>query len=70
MIIGAWFKDQKHGEGKFTYPNKDIYKGEWKDNLRHGVGTYFFAISMSQVHHLLWTNQSLFLKLGSSKQEN
>jgi hypothetical protein len=53
MIIGAWFKDKKHGEGKFTYPNKDIYKGEWKDNLRHGVGTYFFAISMSQVHDLL-----------------
>lgn len=49
MHAGAWYRDMKHGEGKYTYPNKDIYVGEWKHNIRHGTGTYFFAMSMSQV---------------------
>ena len=33
------FKDDKrHGEGKYTYSNGDIYEGEWKDNRRNGNG--------------------------------
>ena len=36
----------------YIYSNKDIYKGDWKMNIRHGVGTYFFAASLSQVPKL------------------
>ena len=25
-----------------TYPNGDIYEGEWKDNKSHGQGTFFY----------------------------
>ena len=27
---------------KFTYDGGDIYEGEWKDNNRHGQGTYYY----------------------------
>ena len=33
------FKDEiKNGRGKFTYPNGDVYDGEWKNDKRHGKG--------------------------------
>ena len=25
-----------------TYPNKDIYSGQWKNGKKHGQGTYVF----------------------------
>ena len=29
-----------NGEGVFTYANKDIYSGNWKNDLKDGKGTY------------------------------
>ena len=35
-------KNEKHGKGKMTYSNGDVYDGEWKNNKRHGEGTITF----------------------------
>ena len=32
----------------FSYPNGDIYDGQWQDNVRHGKGSYTFAENGSQ----------------------
>jgi len=32
--------DQRHGQGKFTYPNGDTYDGQWIDNKASGQGTF------------------------------
>ncbi|KAL0023623.1 hypothetical protein WJX77_008328 [Trebouxia sp. C0004] len=32
LYEGTW------GQGRMTYPNKDVYIGAWKDNKRHGEG--------------------------------
>ena len=29
-----------NGQGEFTWPDGRKYKGEWKDNLINGTGTY------------------------------
>ena len=34
---------KKHGKGKMTYVNGDIYEGDFKDNKMNGVGTFTFA---------------------------
>mmetsp|Transcript_5235 Transcript_5235/g.14934 ORF Transcript_5235/g.14934 Transcript_5235/m.14934 type:complete len:210 (+) Transcript_5235:3-632(+) len=40
------FKDGfRHGQGSYTYANKDIYSGEWNSGQRHGQGIYVFADS-------------------------
>jgi Uncharacterized protein conserved in bacteria len=39
---GFWENGRRHGEGMFTYPNKDIYSGWWKYGKKHGKGTYVF----------------------------
>mmetsp|Transcript_15842 Transcript_15842/g.23850 ORF Transcript_15842/g.23850 Transcript_15842/m.23850 type:complete len:231 (-) Transcript_15842:87-779(-) len=37
------YKDgARNGVGKMTYPNGDIYEGEWLDNKMHGEGTYIY----------------------------
>ena len=38
--VGYFENGFKHGEGLFTYPNKDIYQGFWKAGKKHGKGTY------------------------------
>ena len=40
---GAYADGKKNGIGKMTYPNKDEYTGEWKDNKMDGEGTYKYA---------------------------
>jgi len=30
----------QHGKGKATYPNGDVYEGEYQEGKRHGQGTY------------------------------
>jgi hypothetical protein len=40
---GAYADGKKNGVGKMTYPNGDIYHGEWKDNKMEGEGTYTYA---------------------------
>lgn len=34
---GAWFKDEKSGEGKLIFNNGD-YVGQWQNNVRQGQG--------------------------------
>ena len=34
---------QKHGIGKMTWPNGDVYDGQWKLDKRHGFGVAKFA---------------------------
>lgn len=29
-----------HGKGKYIQANNDVYEGDWKDNLREGLGKY------------------------------
>ena len=37
---GDYENDVKNGQGKYFYPNGDVYEGGWKDGLKHGVGVY------------------------------
>jgi hypothetical protein len=38
---------KKQGEGVFTYPNQDVYSGDWFDGKKEGKGTHvFFETSM------------------------
>ena len=48
-FAGTWDQDTRSGEGQYTYANGDIYKGQWSENKKHGVGTYFFKETMCQV---------------------
>ena len=38
--IGGRKNGKKHGLGKMTYANGNVYEGEWKDNKKHGKGKY------------------------------
>ena len=31
-------ENERHGKGKMTWTNGDVYEGEWKDNKEHGKG--------------------------------
>eukprot|EP00953_Heterococcus_sp_UTEX-ZZ885_P028894 15399-Heterococcus_DN1.PRE.1 len=42
---GIYVEGKKAGYGKMTYPNGDVYTGEWKDNRTHGQGTYRYKTS-------------------------
>lgn len=33
---------RRSGRGTLTKPNGDVFEGEWKANLRHGKGTFYF----------------------------
>ena len=37
--IGGRKNGKKHGLGKMTYANGNVYEGEWKDNKKHGKGS-------------------------------
>lgn len=41
---GTYVDGKKTGYGKMTYPNGDIYTGEWKDNTMEGQGTYVYKV--------------------------
>lgn len=41
---GAYVDGKKAGTGKMTYPNGDVYTGQWKDNAMEGEGTYVYAV--------------------------
>ena len=38
---------ERHGEGKATLPNGDIYEGYYANGQRHGQGTYKFKVTFS-----------------------
>jgi len=46
---GQWENGKKHGEGIYTYANKDIYSGWWAFGNRQGKGTYIYASSGDKV---------------------
>jgi radial spoke head protein 1 len=33
----------RSGKGKYTYSNGDVYSGEFKDNLKHGIGRIIYS---------------------------
>jgi len=40
---GKYADGKKNGLGKMTFPNGDVYFGEWKDNKMDGEGTYTYS---------------------------
>ena len=42
-FVGRWVKDKKQGQGECSYPNGDVYKGEFKLDRREGPGLYTWA---------------------------
>ena len=38
---GMWENDKKHGKGKYTFKNGDIYIGEFKYNEISGKGIFY-----------------------------
>jgi len=45
FVGGSSYKGQmsdglKHGQGRFTYPNGDVYDGEWQQDQAHGLGVF------------------------------
>ena len=44
-----------------TYPNGDVYEGDWKDDKRHGNGKYTFFAN-GDIHEVNGITISLFSK--------
>lgn len=42
---GDWKEDKRHGQGKYTYAQGDVYEGDWESDERHGLGIYVYKIS-------------------------
>jgi hypothetical protein len=42
FILGHFENGRRHGEGVFTYLNKDVYSGWFKYGKKEGKGTYIF----------------------------
>ncbi len=40
MYIGELIDDKKDGFGVFKYLNGDRYEGSWKNDTKHGNGTF------------------------------
>lgn len=40
LYEGAWERGRMHGEGIYRYSEKSHYAGEFRENLRHGDGSY------------------------------
>jgi hypothetical protein len=36
LMVGNFVTGKRNGEGMFTYNNKDIYSGNWKNGKKHG----------------------------------
>ena len=36
--VGTWQNNLKHGEGEYSWPNGNVYKGEYKHGQRDGFG--------------------------------
>ena len=39
---GEILDGKKHGQGKYTYANKEVYEGAWVNNLPNGHGKYTY----------------------------
>jgi hypothetical protein len=42
MNVGEFREGKRHGQGKCIFANKDIYEGEWKEDLFDGKGKYSY----------------------------
>lgn len=40
IFLGQWENGMKHGEGTYSYQNKDTYSGQWMFNKKNGQGSY------------------------------
>ncbi len=49
---------QATGKGKFTYPNREYYEGDFVNGMKSGVGTYYFSDGSQYVgkNHFLQIN--------------
>lgn len=43
LFLGQWENGTKHGEGTYSYKNKDTYSGFWQFGKKKGKGTYIYA---------------------------
>ena len=48
QYIGDWKMNKKDGYGIKIYSNKDKYEGYWKNDMRHGKGTYWLCIGKNK----------------------
>lgn len=39
--MGEYLKGKKQGQGRFTYPSRKVYEGEWVDGKQEGWGVLF-----------------------------
>ena len=46
---GNWKLGRKSGEGKYFYPNGDVYSGKWAYDKRNGSGIYTYKVDGSQM---------------------
>ena len=49
---GEFHKGGKQGGGRLQYADKSVYEGQWQNNMRTGVGTYW--ISEAEYFHGFW----------------
>lgn len=40
---GEFFRDKRHGKGKMTYDNREVYEGQWKDNMVSRLESSFYT---------------------------
>lgn len=52
---GSYVDGVKSGIGKLVFPNGDLYEGEFRDNLMHGVGSYTYKASQD-IYSGEWSN--------------
>ena len=47
-----------NGQGEYHYKNGDIYTGEWRDDQKHGEGTYY--VDEDQIKQVgQWVNNNM-----------
>ena len=53
MNVGDFKQGKRHGIGKCVLANKDIYEGEWKQDLFDGKGKYsYWNPTLAQDKHI------------------
>jgi hypothetical protein len=41
--VGQYVSGKKEGPGRLTYPNGDVYEGEWHRDCLRGKGQFTYA---------------------------
>jgi hypothetical protein len=60
VYVGQLIADGiKHGQGKFTAPNGDVYDGQWSHGKKHGHGSLTFAKTGEVYTGKFFNNQSM-----------